>query len=438
MDALTFGLSTLASILVLVALRVPIGVALGVVSMLGLAYVRNFNIAWSILRETPFSFAANWDLTAIPMFLLMGAIANHSGISTALFRTARLWFSALPGGLAIAANIASVGFAAACGSSLASAAAMGRLAIPEMLRAGYDRALATGVVASAGTLAAVIPPSILLVLYGVFAEVSISRLLMAGVIPGLLTGLAYTLLILIRCWLNPKLAPKLDDAELRTLKTERMRSLGEVWPVLLLIGGVVGSLYGGIVTPTEAGAVGAAMALLIALMQGRMTREGLSASLKEAMSATAQIFFVGMGAVMYTRLLSLTGVSGLLTEMMSGFAGDPMLIILAISAIYLILGRFLDPLGIMLITMPVFLPMMKALGLDLIWFGIIVVKYIEIGMITPPLGMNVFVVKSVVGDKVPIWTIYRGVGWFLFAEVFVMALLIAFPQISLFLPNLMR
>lgn len=438
MDALTFGLTTLGIILGLIALRVPIGVALGVVSVLGLAYVRNFNVAWSILRETPFTFAANWDLTAIPMFLLMGAIANHSGISTALFRAARLWFSALPGGLAVAANMASVGFAAACGSSLASAAAMGRLAIPEMLRAGYDRALATGVVASAGTLAAVIPPSILLVLYGVFAEVSISRLLVAGVIPGLLTGLAYTMLILIRCWMNPQLAPRLDDNELQTLKAERMRSLREIWPVIALIGGVVVGLYSGIVTPTEAGAVGAALALLIAVLQGRINMEGVAASLKESMSATAQIFFVGMGAVMYTRLLSLTGVSGLLADMMSGFAGDPILVILAISAIYLILGMFLDPLGIMLITMPVFLPMIKALGLDLIWFGIIVVKYVEIGMITPPLGMNVFVVKSVVGDKVPIWTIYRGVGWFLLAEVFVMALLIIYPQITLFLPELMR
>lgn len=438
MDALTFGLSTLGIILALIALRVPIGVALGVVSVLGLAYVRNFGIAWSILRETPFSFAANWDLTAIPMFLLMGAIANHSGISTALFRAARLWFSALPGGLAVAANMASVGFAAACGSSLASAAAMGRLAIPEMMKAGYDKALATGVIASAGTLAAVIPPSILLVLYGVFAEVSISRLLIAGVVPGLLTAFAYTLLILVRCRLNPQLAPRLDDAELATLRSERLRALGEVWPVLLLIAGVVGGLYGGIVTPTEAGAVGAALALLIALLQGRMTREAFTESLRESMSATAQIFFVGMGAVMYTRLLSLTGVSGLLTEMMTGFAGDPLMVILAISAIYLILGMFLDPLGIMLITMPVFLPMMKALGLDLIWFGIIVVKYVEIGMITPPLGMNVFVVKSVVGDQIPIWTIYRGVAWFLVAEFFVMALLIAYPQITLFLPDLMR
>lgn len=438
MDPLTFGLATLGCMLGLVALRVPIGVALGVVSVLGLAYVRNFNIAWSILRETPFAFAASWDLTAIPMFLLMGAIANHSGISSALFRAARLWFSALPGGLAVAANMASVGFAAACGSSLASSAAMGRLAIPEMLRAGYDKGLATGVVASAGTLAALIPPSILLVLYGVFAEVSISRLLIAGIIPGFLTAAAYVAVIVIRCKLNPALAPRLDDAELATLRVDRFRALGEIWPITVLILGIIGGLYGGIVTPTEAGATGAALALLIAVLQRRISLATFIDALRESMSGTAQIFFVGMGAVMYTRLLSLTGVSGVLADMVGGFAADPLMVILAISVVYLILGMFLDPLGIMLITLPVFLPMMKALGLDLIWFGIIVVKYVEIGMITPPLGMNVFVVKSVVGNAVPIWTIYRGVLWFLMAEVGVMTLLIAYPQISLFLPDLMR
>lgn len=438
MDTLYFGLTTLAILLTLIGLRVPIGVALGVVSLGGLAFVRNTPIALSILRETPFSFAASWDLTAIPMFLLMGAIANQSGISTALFRAARLWFSALPGGLAVAANIASAGFAAACGSSLASAAAMGRLAIPEMLKAGYNKGLATGVVASAGTLSALIPPSILLVLYGVFAEVSISRLLIAGVIPGILTGFTYVVMILIRCKLNPSLAPKLDDAELATLKRDRMSALKETWPLAMLIFGIIGGLYGGIVTPTEAGGVGAALALAISILQGRMDTRRFTEALKEAMAVTAQIFFVGMGAVMYTRLLSLTGVSGLLVDMVGSWAGDPLLIVIALSVIYLILGMFLDPLGIMLITMPVFLPMIETLGLDLIWFGIIVVKYIEIGMITPPMGMNVFVVKSVVGKEVPIWTIFRGVGWFLACEVVVMVLLIAFPSITLFLPDLMR
>lgn len=437
MDTLSFGLLTLLALITLIALKFPIGVALGLVSIAGLSYFRNFDIAMAVMREVPFSFAASWDLSAIPMFLLMGAIANHSGISSSLFQAARLWLSALPGGLAVATNMACAGFGAACGSSVASAAAMGRLAIPEMLKNGYDKGLATGVVASAGTLAALIPPSILLVLYGIFAEVSISKLLIAGIIPGILTAFAYLVMIIVRCKLNPALAPTIAQEEKEVLKVERMKALRETWPLGALILGIIGGLYAGIVTPTEAGAVGAALALLISIVQRRMDRDRLVAALKEAISVSCQIFFVGMGAVLYTKLLSLTGVSSLLVDMVGSWAGDPILIVLAASIIFLVLGMFLDPLGIMLITMPVFLPMFDALGLDLIWFGIIVVKYIEIGMLTPPLGFNVFVVKSVVGDTVDLITIYRGVGWFLLCEVVVMALLIAYPQITLFLPNLM-
>lgn len=437
MDTLSFGLITLVILLALIALRFPIGVALGVVSIGGLTYVRNFDVAMAVMREVPFAFAASWDLSAIPMFLLMGAFANHSGISSALFRAARLWMSGLPGGLAVAANLACAGFGAACGSSVASAAAMGRLAIPEMLKVGYDKGLATGVIASAGTLAALIPPSILLVLFGVFAEVSISQLLIAGVIPGLLTGAAYLVMIIIRCRLNPSLAPPVEQLDRAILQRERWRALRETWPLGALILGIIGGLYSGVVTPTEAGAAGAALALLIALVQRRMTWRGLIESLREAMSVSAQIFFVGIGAVLYTRLLAMTGVSSLLVDLVGTWSADPLLVVLAASVVFLVLGMFLDPLGIMLITMPVFLPMFKALGLDLIWFGIIVVKYIEIGMLTPPLGFNVFVVKSVVGREVDLVTIYRGVGWFLVCEAVVMVLLIAFPQITLWLPSLM-
>lgn len=436
MDTLSFSIVTLAAILGLIALRVPIGVALGVVSFLGLAYVRDFKIALSVFRDVPFTFAANWELTAIPMFLLMGAIANQSGISSALFNACRLWFSGLPGGLAVSANMASAGFAAVSGSSLASSAAMGRIAIPEMLRAGYDKGLATGVVASAGTLSALIPPSLLLVLFGVFAETSITRLLIAGIVPGILTASAYVLMIIVRCKLNPKLAPSVELQE-ADLWRARWASLKETWPLGALIFGVIGGLYSGVVTPTEAGAVGSALALAIALLQRRIDWRGFVAAMSDAVSVTSQIFFVGMGAIMYTRLLSLTGISDLLIDLVGNSATDPLLIVISISLIYLVLGMFLDPLGMLFITIPVFLPMIKSLGMDMIWFGIIVVKYIEIGLITPPLGLIVFVVKSVVGDGVAMGTIFRGVGWFLICELFVMILLISFPAITLFLPNLM-
>jgi tripartite ATP-independent transporter DctM subunit len=221
---LSLTLTSLAAILALIALRVPIGVALGGVAFGGFCYLRNTQVALGVLRETPFVFAANWDLSAVPMFLLMGAIVTNSGISTMLFRAARVWFAGLPGGLAVATNIAGAGFAAACGSSMAAAAAMARLAVPEMVKHGYDKALATGVVASAGTLAALIPPSILFVLYGIFAEVSIVKLLIAGIVPGLLTAAVYTVMILARCRYDPTLAPPVSAAERETLRRERWKS----------------------------------------------------------------------------------------------------------------------------------------------------------------------------------------------------------------------
>jgi len=423
---------------VLIALRLPIGVALGGVTMFGFAYLTNWNVALGVIRETPFVFSANWDLTAIPMFLLMGAITNNSGISSSLFRAARLWFAALPGGLAVATNFACAGFAAACGSSIAAAAAMARLATPEMVRAGYDKGLATGVVASAGTLAALIPPSILFVLYGIFAEVSIVELLIAGVFPGLLTAGIYAAMIMIRCVINPDLAPKISDDELAEMKKERWTALKDVWPLLVLILGIIGGLYGGVVTPTEGGAAGASLALVIGILQKRMNLELFIESLRDAIGTTAQIFFVGMGAVMYTKFLALAGVSTMMVEMIGAWAGDPILLVIAASIIYVILGMFLDPLGIMLITIPVLVPMFVALDLNLVWFGVIVVKYVEIGLLTPPVGFNVYVVKNVVGDSIALHDIFKGCFWFLGCEVIIMTLLIAFPEISLWLPATMK
>jgi C4-dicarboxylate transporter DctM subunit len=343
----------------------------------------------------------------------------------------------MPGGLAVATNFACAGFAAACGSSIAAAAAMARIAIPEMLRHGYDKALTTGVVACAGTLAALIPPSILFVLYGIFAEVSITQLLIAGILPGLLTAGVYAIMLLIRCRLNPEIAPLVTFDNRAELWRERKESLKEVWPLGALILGIIGGLYGGVVTPTEAGAAGALLAVAIGVSQGKLTFAKFLDALKDSMTTTAQLFFVGMGAVMYTKLLALAGLGPMFTQVIGDWAVDPVLLVIAASIVYLILGMFLDPLGIVLITIPVFIPMFKALNLDLVWFGVLVVKYVEIGMLTPPVGFNVYVVKNVVGDTIPLETIFKGVSWFLACEVVIMTLLIAFPEISLWLPSTM-
>jgi C4-dicarboxylate transporter, DctM subunit len=438
MSALTLTLVSLAAMLVLIALRVPIGIAMGAVAFFGFWHLRNFNVALSALSDIPFVFAASWDLSAIPMFLLMGAIAGNSGIGTALFRAAHAWFGALPGGLAVATNWACAGFGAASGSSVAAAAVMGRLAVPEMLKHKYDKGLATGVCASGGTLDALIPPSITFVIYGVFAEVSVPKLLIAGILPGILTAVVYMLMIIGRCWLNPGLAPAVVHEDRAALWHERWESLARIWPILVLIVGVIGGLYAGIVTPTEGGAAGAFLAALIGALQRKLTLAGFVDALKNAMATTAQLFFVGIGAILFTKFLALSGTAEMFKEVIGKWALDPLLLVIAISVIYIILGTFMDPLGMILLTIPVFVPMFSALGLDLVWLGVLVVKYIGISLLTPPVGFNIYVVATATDNSIPLKTIYRGCYWFLGCEVLIMALLIAFPQISLFLPNLMK
>jgi C4-dicarboxylate transporter DctM subunit len=430
--------TSIVMMLVLIGLRVPIGVAMGGVAFLGLWYLRNFNVALSVLRDTPFVFAANWDLSAIPMFLLMGAIASNSGIGAALFRAAYAWFGSLPGGLAVATNWACAGFGAASGSSIAAAAVMARLAVPEMLKNKYDKALATGVCASGGTLDALIPPSILFVVYGVFAEVSIAKLLLAGVIPGLLTAGVYMIMIVVRCWLKPELGPPVRFASDDEKWKERWASLREIWPILVLIVAVMGGLYWGVVSPTESGAAGALIATFIGVAQRKLTLAGFIDSFKDAIGTTAQLFFIGIGAVIYTKFLALSGSSTLFTELVGTWALDPLLLVIAVSLIYLVLGMFLDPLGMILLTIPVFVPMFAALDLDLVWFGVLVVKYIGIGLLTPPVGFNIYVVAGALNNQIPLTTIFRGCYWFLACEAVIMTLLIAFPQISLWLPASMN
>jgi C4-dicarboxylate transporter, DctM subunit len=437
MDALTLSLVSLGGMLVLIALRVPIGIAMGSVAFFGFWSLHNANFAPGPLTDTPFVFAASWDLSAIPMFLLMGAIAGNSGIGTALFRAAHAWFGGLPGGLAVATNWACAGFGAASGSSVAAAAVMARLAVPEMLKRKYDKGLATGVCASGGTLDALIPPSISFVIYGVFAEVSVPKLLIAGILPGLLTAAVYMLMIIARCWINPSLAPPAAYEDRALLWRERWQSLAGIWPILVLIVGVIGGLYLGVVTPTEGGAAGAFLAAVIGMAQRKLTLAGFIDALRDAMGTTAQLFFVGIGAILYTKFLALSGTADMFKEMIGQWALDPLLLVVAVSIIYIILGTFMDPLGMILLTIPVFVPMFAALNLDLVWFGVLVVKFIGISLLTPPVGFNIYVVATATDNSIPLSTIYRGCYWFLACEVVIMALLIAFPQISLFLPGLM-
>lgn len=433
LDPHVIGLIGLGALLLLICGRFPVALALAVVSILGLLALVGPTSTFSLVASMPYDFAASWELSAIPMFLLMGALAYHAGMTADLYGAARVWLRELPGGLAVASNFACAGFAAVSGSSVATTVAMGRIAVPEMLRAGYDKSLATGTVACAGTLGSLIPPSVLMIVYCIFTGQSVGDLFLAGFVPGILTASVYAAMIVIRCRLDPSLAPKFEEKTTLRLK---LIMLGRIWPLPALIVGVIGSIYGGVATPTEAGALGAVLTALIALVRRQFSWNIMRISVMEALESTASIFFVSVGAVMLTRFLLFSGIPDLLTSLVQEWSLNLITLLLIASVIYLILGCFLEPIGLVLITLPVVLPAFQSMHVNLIWFGILVVKYVEIGLMTPPVGLNVFAMKVVVGDTVPLETIFRGVSWFLFCEAIVVLLLIAFPAIALWLPGI--
>lgn len=426
------GLLGVLALLALLALRIPIAYALSVVSLVGIAVLRTPGIALTQLGTVPYEFAANWSLSAIPMFVLMGAIAHHSGMTTNLFRAARLWLGRLPGGLAVSTSVASAGFAAASGSSVAMAAAMGRIAVPEMLKNGYQPGLSAAVVAAAGTIGSLIPPSIILIVYGWYTHTPIGLLFIAGILPGLLTAVAYVGCIMLRCHLNPDLAPRLTE---QPTWSEKWQALSQVWPMPALALLVIGGIYSGVTSATEAGAFGASAAIVIALLQRRLPWSAMRDALKDTLHSVGTVLLIAVGAVLLTRFMALSGLPAMLATQATDLGLNMVGIIALMAVLYVILGMFLDPLGIILITLPILLPLFSAFDMDLIWMGILVVKLIEIGLVTPPVGLNAFVVKSVVGDRIPMMTIFRGLLWFVAIDIVLFLILATFPQISLWLPS---
>ncbi|EPX85457.1 TRAP transporter large permease [Salipiger mucosus] len=413
MDPITIGLLALVALLVLIGLRVPIGVSLIAVSVLGIWGIAGLRPAMSMLSTIPYSGSASWTLSSIPMFLLMGYIAYHSGLTRGLFEAARVWWSWLPGGLAIASLAGASGFAAVSGSSVACSAAIGRIAIPEMKRNNYDLRIATGSVAAGGTIGALIPPSILLILFGIQSNSSIHALFLGGLIIGLASLGFYILAVLFVWWRKPERLPRVEPYTMG----DRWKITLEIWPVLLLILAVLGGLFAGIFTATEAGAFGAFMALALGLLRRSLSWSDFRESLVDTILASGALFIIAIGAGLFTRLVAMSGLSrevGMLVESMGlGTTGLLLIIIL----IYLALGMFLEPIGALLLTLPLFLPLMAAHGVDKIWFGILVAKLLEIGMITPPVGLNVFVIHSVARDYVKLEQIFAGILPFLAADL---------------------
>ncbi|MBB3995171.1 tripartite ATP-independent transporter DctM subunit [Sulfitobacter undariae] len=417
----------------LILMRIPIGVSLIAVSFGGLWSMFNWNIAWGSLGIVPYNFANSWVLSSIPAFLFMGFICYHTRLTQGLFSAAQVWLSGLPGGLAIASVFGCAGFAAVTGSSVACSAAMGKIAVPEMMRHKYSAELATGTVAAAGTIGALIPPSILMILYGIISRQSVSQLFLGGFVVGLITIFAYIALIMVRVWLNPKLAP---PVETKATFAEKVRALGQTWPVLLIVIGVFAGLFGGAFTPTEAGAIGAFLSTIVAFANGTLTLKALRMAVTETLTTTSALLVIAVGASLLTRFLALSGIGDALSGTILSFGASPILIMLGIVVVYLVLGMMLEPVGAMLLTLPIVIPLVEETGYSLLWFGIVLVKLLEIGMITPPMGMNVFVIKGVVGNIATLTSIFRGVFWFVIVDLFIIALLIAYPQIVLFLPQM--
>lgn len=434
LDPATTGIIVAAALFLLLALGVHIGVSLGLSGILGIYLAIGPDAAWAQLATIPFSTTNSFDLAVIPLFILMGSLATQAALTTDLYRAAYAWLGRLPGGLAIATTMASAAFGAACGSTIVNAAVFTRMAMPEMARFGYDKRLSAGCIAAAGTLASLIPPSILMVIYGIITEQSIAQLLMAGLLPGLLSaGMFVAGIVAIARW-RPELCPRPD---IRIPWRERWESLAHVWGIGLLFALVIGGIYFGWFIPTYAGAIGAFGAFLIVLGKRRLSREGLIDTFKDAGTTTTVIFIIVIGGMLFARFLTYTGLITNISDTLLAMQLDPYLYLLCFAILYLILGMFVEPIAIMVMTLPVMFPILVGAGFDPIWLGVIAVKLAEISLLTPPVGLNVYVVRSSSPIPLTLEEAFAGVTPFVLMDLVTLGLLIAFPAISLFLPSLM-
>jgi tripartite ATP-independent transporter DctM subunit len=432
MSPIEVGFVGMFCVLVLLLSRMHIGLAMGLVGFLGFFYIAGWEPALGLLRTVPYTTFANEGMSVIPLFILMGAFAFEAGMSEDLYRAVHKIFGGLKGGLAMATVAACACFAAISGSSLATAATLGRVAMPEMTKYKYDLGLATGSIAAGGCIGILIPPSVILIIYGIITEQSIGKLFMAGVIPGILEAIFYIITIWILTRRNPALGPPGPRASTR----EKAKAFSRTWEVIVLFTMVIGGLYLGIFTPTEAAGIGAFSAFCFAIMRGKMKWLNIKNSLTSTASTTGMLFLIVMGAMMLGYFFSITRLPFEFASMVAALPINRYAILACVVVVILILGCLMDSLAIVLLTVPVFYPLILELNFDPIWFGIIVVRVTEMGLITPPVGLNVFVLHGITGT--PMHTIFRGVLPFLLADVIELILLISLPQLSLFLPNLMH
>lgn len=422
------GFISMAAVILLALLRVPLGIALMSVSLAGLAHITSTTTALTLFPMTVSEAVLSYDLAIVPMFILMGNIISRTGIAQDLFRAANAYLGSVRGGLSLATMVTCAGFGAVCGSSYATAATMAKVAYPSMRRYGYSDGLASATIAAGGTLGILIPPSIILVIYGIITQTNIGDLFVAGVLPGLLGLVLYMVAVVWVAWRSPEQAPRGEPSNWH----DRIASLRGIWPFLFLFALIIGGLYADLFTATEAAGIGAGMAVLVGFVHGRLTLQMLRKVILETAYTSISLYVVLFGAMLLSKLLTMSGLSVGILGLVEGMGLTGYWLILAMVLIFLVLGCVLDSMAIILIFVPLFAPVVAAQGFDLIWFGIIVVVVTEIALITPPVGMNVFVLKAVL-PHVPVLQIFRGLVPFIAVDLVRLGLLVAFPAISLWL-----
>lgn len=432
MTPLTVGLIGTGVLFVALFSGMPIGIVMGLVAFAGFAFIKDIGGALGLLQVVPYGTFASYDFSVIPLFILMGEFAFRAGLSQDLYGAVQCWLGRLRGGLAMATIGGCAGFAAVCGSSVATAATMGTVALPEMQKRRYDPALATGCVAAGGTLGILIPPSIGFIVYGVITQTSIGKLFLAGFLPGILVAGLFIATIYVICRLNPLAGPPGDSVGFK----QKILALKNTWIVAALFVFVIGGIYVGVFTPTEAAGVGAFATFAFGIARGRLDWNAVKASVVSTGKATGMIFLILLGAILFSYFLSVSGLPTEVANAIGGLSINRYLVLGVIVVIYLVLGCIMDALAMILITLPIFFPLIEQLGFDPIWFGIIVTLTAEAGLISPPVGLNVFVIQGI-SNGVPMYTIFRGIVPFFVALLIGLAVLTAFPQIALVLPNLM-
>jgi tripartite ATP-independent transporter DctM subunit len=431
-DPLMVGWIGLIVLFAIVAIGLPIGIAMALVGFAGYAVIAGLPAALAQLQAVPYSSVASYNLTIIPLFIFMGELAFYSGLIRGFYNTAHKWLGHLPGGLAMTTVAGCAAFASICGSGIATASTMTSIAYPEMKRHNYDPRLSLGCIASGGTLGILIPPSNPMVIYAIFSDTSVGQLFMGGFIPGILMALLFMMVIYIWTRISPSAAP----AGPSTSWMQKIISIKDVWPVAVLALIIMGGIWGGIITAMEAAGIGAFVAFVIGLALRKINLKIIITSLNATIKTTAMIFVILIGAMIFNYFIVLSGLPNELAAFVGNLALPPIGVLICILIVYLILGALMDEFAMTVLTLPIFLPILSHLGFDLVWFGIIFVIMCQMGMIAPPVGMNVFVVAGMVKD-VPTYTVYRGILPFLGAMIVCVALVVAFPQIALFLPHTM-